>query len=86
MYIVWLLFITYLPIRFVHVAPGAPVVLNAGPLLPADETNTIPCLSTASLNNSWTRLLDFYKHFINIFKNIFTQNLECDNLLHNSYL
>jgi hypothetical protein len=44
--------IAYLPIRFVHVAPGAPVVLNAGPLFPADETNMIPCFSTASLNNS----------------------------------
>jgi len=44
--------LTYLPIKFEHVAPGAPVVLNAGPLLPADETKIIPCFSTASLNNS----------------------------------
>ena len=42
--------------RFVHVAPGAPVVLRAGPLFPADDTNIIPCFSTASLNKSWTRL------------------------------
>lgn len=38
--------------RFVQVAPGAPTVLNAGPLLPADETNIIPCFSTASLHSS----------------------------------
>jgi hypothetical protein len=38
--------------RFVQVAPGAPTVLIAGPLLPADETKMIPCFSTASLNIS----------------------------------
>ena len=45
-----------LPIMFVHVAPGAPVVLNAGPLFPADETKIIPYFSTASLNSSCSLL------------------------------
>ena len=36
--------------------PGQPTVDRAGPLLPADDTNTMPCLSHSSRKNSSTAL------------------------------
>ena len=44
------------PIAAVVVPPGVPKVESAGPLLPALDTKTTPCLFTTSLRMSHTRL------------------------------
>lgn len=47
-----------IPMMLVVVPPGAPTVDSAGPLLPALDTNIIPCLLTASVITSQMRLQD----------------------------
>ena len=42
--------------------PGAPTVDNAGPLLPALDTNIIPCLSTISFIRLITQLQNRATH------------------------
>ena len=48
--------IGYLPMMADDVPPGAPHVDRAGPLFPALDTKITPCLVTASLRISHTRL------------------------------
>ena len=46
-----------LPMRADEVPPGAPTVVSAGPLLPAEHKKIIPCLFTTSSANLTNRPL-----------------------------